>query len=127
MSSSSLRKIAPRRTHRERAQPAARAKLGLLEKHKDYVLRARNFHSKEDRIKKMRETARARNQDEFYHAMERTKTAGGVHIREREDKYSEEFLKLLMTQDKSYVTNQRNINAKVRSTRDISTHMWMCN
>ena len=35
---------------KERSQPSQRAKLGLLEKHKDYVERARNFHAKEKRI-----------------------------------------------------------------------------
>ncbi|KAI9188449.1 hypothetical protein H9P43_002840 [Blastocladiella emersonii ATCC 22665] len=110
--SSSLRKVAPRRTHRERAQPAARAKLGLLEKHKDYVLRARNFHSKEKRILSMQKKARLRNPDEFYHAMEKSKTKDGVHIVERNEKFSADFLKLLKTQDKGYVANQRNVNVK---------------
>ncbi|ORZ35479.1 small-subunit processome [Catenaria anguillulae PL171] len=113
MSSTSLRKVAPRRTHKERAQPAARRKLGLLEKHKDYVLRARDFHSKEDRVKRMREKARLRNPDEFYFAMEKATTKKGVHVVEgRQEKYSADFLKLLKTQDKGYIANQRSVNAK---------------
>lgn len=58
----------------ERAQPQHRKKLGLLEKHADYVKRARDFHSKEDRIQKLREKAAMRNKDEFYFAMVNSKT-----------------------------------------------------
>jgi hypothetical protein len=48
---SSLKNAISRRTHKERAQPAARKKFGLLEKHKDYVVRAKDFHRKEKTIK----------------------------------------------------------------------------
>ncbi|KAI9222255.1 small-subunit processome [Blastocladiella britannica] len=120
--SSSLRKIAPRRTHKERAQPSSRAKFGLLEKHKDYVLRARNFHTKEKRILSLQAKARARNPDEFYHAMENAKTKGGVHIVERNEKFSEEFLKLLKTQDKAFVTSSRSVNAKKMDKLKESLH-----
>ncbi|RWV92076.1 hypothetical protein GW17_00045588 [Ensete ventricosum] len=57
---SSLRNAIPRRTHKERAQPYVnflqfqeRKRFGLLEKHKDYVLRARAFHQKEDTLTKI--------------------------------------------------------------------------
>ena len=64
------------RPYKERSQPAARVKsgAGLLEKHKDYVLRARAYHSKEKRIKALQEKARFRNPDEFYFKMDSTKT-----------------------------------------------------
>ena len=39
------------RAHKERAQPRKRKHLGLLEKHKDYVKRARNFNSKKRRLR----------------------------------------------------------------------------
>ena len=65
-----------RRTHRERAQPVARSKngVGLLEKHKDYVARARNYHAKQAHLKQLMEKARFRNPDEFYFKMIATKT-----------------------------------------------------
>ena len=66
---SSLKNLVKTRTYRERAQPKARAKLGMLEKHKDYVKRARDFHQKEDAINKMKEKASFKNQDEFYFKM----------------------------------------------------------
>ncbi|KAJ3374682.1 UTP11-like, U3 small nucleolar ribonucleoprotein [Allomyces arbusculus] len=110
--SSTLRKAAPRRTHHERAQPRARQKLGLLEKHKDYVLRAKDYHKKEKRIKAMREKARTKNDDEFYFAMQNAKTKDGVHIIERNKALDSETVALLKSQDKTYLATQRAINAR---------------
>lgn len=70
-----IRNFVHRRNHKERSQPTHRArKFGLLEKHKDYVQRARDHHSKRDRIKRLREKALDRNKDEFYFGMVRGKT-----------------------------------------------------
>lgn len=69
-----LRNVIHRRNHKERSQLTHRSKLGLLEKHKDYVLRAKDHHSKRDRIKRLREKAGDRNRDEFYFGMVRGKT-----------------------------------------------------
>ncbi|KAF9361565.1 UTP11-like, U3 small nucleolar ribonucleoprotein [Mortierella sp. AD094] len=109
---SSLRNAVHRRNHKERAQPLARQKFGLLEKKKDYIARARDYHSKQDRLKAMREKAAFRNPDEFYFKMINTKTKDGVHITERNEKFSHDFLKLLNTQDLNYVTRQRDIGKK---------------
>ena len=51
---SALRNATSRRTHKERAQPAARRSLGLLEKKKDYKQRSDNYHKKEVRRPKPR-------------------------------------------------------------------------
>lgn len=101
------------RTHKERSQPSARAKLGLLEKHKDYALRARNYNFKQKRLKALKTKALLRNPDEFYFGMINSKTKGGVHIQEqRTEKYEGDVLKLLKTQDEKYVTMQRNKETK---------------
>jgi hypothetical protein len=71
---SSLRNSLHRKNHKERSQLAHRTRLGALEKHKDYVLRARDYHSKRDRIQRLRQKAAERNKDEFYFGMNRQKT-----------------------------------------------------
>lgn len=58
-----------RREHKERSQPSHRRKYGLLEKHKDYVERARDYHKKQDYLQTLRKKAAFRNPDEFYTAM----------------------------------------------------------
>ena len=70
---SSLKNIVKVRTYRERDQPAARKHLGLLEKKKDYKLRAKDYHRKEDAIKALKEKASFKNPDEFYFKMTHTK------------------------------------------------------
>ena len=71
---SSLRNSIHRRNHKERSQLANRAKLGLLEKHADYVKRARDYHSKQDRLTRLKQKAAERNKDEFYFSMSKEKT-----------------------------------------------------
>ncbi|KAG9290309.1 hypothetical protein G9A89_007040 [Geosiphon pyriformis] len=109
---SSLRNAVQRRNHKERAQPYHRERYGLLEKHKDYVLRAQDYHSKEARLKQMREKAHFRNPDEFYFKMINTKTKEGKHIVERNNAFSGDLVKLLKSQDLNYVKIQRDIGKK---------------
>ena len=71
---SSLRNSLHRRNHKERSQLSHRQRFGILEKHKDYVLRARDYHSKQDRIQRLRQKAANRNKDEFYFGMNSQKT-----------------------------------------------------
>ena len=73
-----LRNNLHRRNHKERGQLKHREKLGFLEKHKDYVLRARDYHSKQDRLTRLRQKAAERNKDEFYFSMNREKTRVSV-------------------------------------------------
>lgn len=76
---SSLRNAVRRRPYKERAQPAAREHLGLLEKHKDYTLRAKDYNVKQKRVKALREKAAGRNPEEFYFKMLSSRTKDGVH------------------------------------------------
>jgi U3 small nucleolar RNA-associated protein 11 len=71
---SSLRNSLHRRNHKERGQLAHRKRLGILEKHKDYVLRAKDYNSKKERIRKLKQKASERNKDEFYFGMVGKKT-----------------------------------------------------
>ncbi|XP_024953650.1 probable U3 small nucleolar RNA-associated protein 11 isoform X5 [Citrus sinensis] len=101
---SSLRNAIPRRAHKERAQPQSRKKFGLLEKHKDYVVRAKAYHKKEETIRRLKEKAAFRNPDEFYLKMIKTKIVDGVHRLESEaNKYTQEELILMKTQDIGYI------------------------
>ncbi|KAI3471646.1 hypothetical protein Pfo_028296 [Paulownia fortunei] len=92
---SSLRNAIPRRAHKERAQPHSRRKFGLLEKHKDYVERARAYHQKEQALQEP---------DEFYFKMIKTKNCSWRPQMESEaNKYTTEELMLMKTQDIGYI------------------------
>jgi len=107
---SSLRNAVKRKTHKERSQPAARAKFGLLEKHKDYVLRARDFNNKKKRLQALKEKASFRNPDEFYFKMEKMRTKEGVHVNTSSDSIDADTLKLLKTQDLNYVHMKKKVD-----------------
>mmetsp|Transcript_16096 Transcript_16096/g.49877 ORF Transcript_16096/g.49877 Transcript_16096/m.49877 type:complete len:219 (+) Transcript_16096:1317-1973(+) len=66
---SSLRNVTKRSTHKERAQPSARKKFGLLEKKSDYKLRSDNYHKRQARLKTLQRKAQERNPDEFAFGM----------------------------------------------------------
>ncbi|KAG7098973.1 hypothetical protein E1B28_000860, partial [Marasmius oreades] len=110
---SSLRNSIHRRNHKERSQLAHRAKLGLLEKHADYVKRARDYHSKQDRLTRLKQKVAERNKDEFYFSMAREKTKGGVHVKDRGNvALPTDMVKVLKTQDENYVRTMRASNMK---------------
>ena len=75
-----IKKYIPKRKYRERAQLESRKKLGLLEKKSDYKLRAEDYHKKENQYKKLKEQARTKNPDEFYHRMLKAKIIDGEHV-----------------------------------------------
>ncbi|XP_054803114.1 probable U3 small nucleolar RNA-associated protein 11 isoform X2 [Prosopis cineraria] len=120
MNMSSFKNAIPRRAHKERAQPSSRKKFGLLEKHKDYVVRAKAFHKKQETLRKLKEKAEFRNPDEFYFKMIRTKVVDGVHRPESEArKYTHEELMLMKTQDMGYVLQKLQSERKQRSGKHI--------
>ncbi|CAA7265958.1 unnamed protein product [Cyclocybe aegerita] len=110
---SSLKNSIHRCNHKERSQLAHRSKLGLLEKHADYVKRARDYHSKQDRLNRLRQKVTERNKDEFYFSMTRQRTKGGVHIQSRGNvALPTDIVKVLKTQDENYVRTMRSSGQK---------------
>ncbi|PFH59220.1 hypothetical protein XA68_12651 [Ophiocordyceps unilateralis] len=118
--SSSMRNAIQRRPHRERAQPHERRRLGLLEKHKDYSLRAQDYNKKQAKLKTLRKIAADRNEDEFYFGMMSRKGPGsrlrdgsswrGTVAGDRGNKVlSVETVRLLKTQDMGYIRTMRRI------------------
>ncbi|KAJ7492402.1 small-subunit processome, partial [Mycena latifolia] len=97
-----------RRNHKERSQLAHRARLGILEKHADYVKRARDYHSKQDRLTRLKQKVAERNKDEFYFSMSKQTSKGGVHVADRGNvALPQDIVKVLKTQDENYVRTMR--------------------
>jgi len=109
---SSLKHVLKTRTYRERSQPAARKRLGLLEKHKDYKLRARDYHRKQNALNVLREKAAFKNPDEFYFGMVHTKIKDGVHQKKGGSQPTEEELIAFNREDAGYVGSKLAAEAK---------------
>ncbi|KAF7307120.1 hypothetical protein MIND_00505400 [Mycena indigotica] len=103
-----LRNSLHRRNHKERSQLAHRSRLGILEKHKDYVKRARDYHDKQNKLNRLRQKVAERNKDEFYFAMKKQATKGGVHVADRGNvALPVDIVKVLKSQDENYVRTMR--------------------
>ncbi|KAJ7394397.1 UTP11-like, U3 small nucleolar ribonucleoprotein [Desmophyllum pertusum] len=112
------------RFHKERGQVKSRKQYGLLEKHKDYVLRARDYHKKQNSLKLLKEKALNRNPDEFYFKMISNKTKDGVHTVKRiNKKHTAEALKLMKTQDINYINSKRFMEAKKIEKLQANLHL----
>lgn len=104
-----MRNAVQRRNHRERAQPLERAKWGLLEKHKDYSLRAKDHNTKKRKLKHLTDKARDRNEDEFYFAMVNSSSEGGrKRAKQGEENgggksLDHDVVRLMKTQDAGYL------------------------
>ncbi|KAJ5096741.1 Small-subunit processome Utp11 [Penicillium angulare] len=106
---SSMRNAVQRRNHKERSQLEGREKWGILEKHKDYSLRAKDYNAKKAKLKRLEEKARDRNPDEFHFGMMGGQNrAQGKHGRGGVGRasaagLSHDAIKLLKTQDQGYL------------------------
>lgn len=100
------------KAHRERAQPVARARLGLLEKHSDYVKRAQDFHRKDRTIKGLKIRAQYKNPNEFAFGMIKSRLAkDGTHRDSAEVRaLPMDVVKLMKSQDLSYVRMMKKVN-----------------
>lgn len=98
-----------KKQHKERSQVLSRDRFGLLEKKKDYKLRSNDYHQKQNALKALKLKAQAYNPDEYYHAMTRRKTDdAGVLLQQRGSvELNNDQLKLLKTQDISYIRTLR--------------------
>ncbi|KAK7756888.1 hypothetical protein SLS62_000904 [Diatrype stigma] len=120
---SSMRNAHQRRNHKERAQPAERSRLGLLEKHKDYTLRSKDHNKKKAQLKALKQKAADRNEDEFYFGMlsrsgpstfaSKGKRWTGTVDGDRGNRAMDvETVRLLKTQDMGYLRTQRTLALK---------------
>ncbi|CAJ1062738.1 probable U3 small nucleolar RNA-associated protein 11 [Xyrichtys novacula] len=103
------------RNHHERSQPGFRKNLGLLEKKKDYKLRADDYHKKQNTLAALRKKAQDKNPDEFYFKMINSQLEDGAHVvkRDKEEvEVTEEQKKVMRTQDIKYVEMKRVAEAK---------------
>lgn len=110
-----------KKQHRERSQTLDRARFGLLEKKKDYKLRATDYHKKQAALKALRAKASNYNPDEYYHGMTRRKTddRGILQADRGEESLSVQQVKLLKTQDANYIRTMRlNEALKINKQKD---------
>lgn len=98
-----------KKQHRERSQTQERSRYGLLEKKKDYKLRATDFHKKQAALKALKRKASTYNPDEYYHAMVRKRTDDrGILVAGRgAEELTNDQVKLLKSQDSNYIRTMR--------------------
>ena len=100
---------------RECFQPLARSSLGLLEKHKDYKIRAQVHHRKQETLKILQRKARQKNKNEFYFGKLKSQLIDGIHTKKSpHSSNSQRDLqsldsnqqKLAQTQDLAYIRSK---------------------
>ncbi|CAE7560244.1 unnamed protein product [Symbiodinium pilosum] len=117
-----LRHVVHKRVHLERHQPKHRRKLGYLEKHKDYVKRAKDFHKKEDIIKDLHRKAYFKNEDEFAYGMMSHSTTKDGKKQKKKVHLSQEEQQLAESQDTQYVAMREQIDNKAVEKRTQRLH-----
>ncbi|KAM0128196.1 hypothetical protein ACHAQE_003554 [Botrytis cinerea] len=108
------------RTYKERSQPEERKKWGLLEKHKDYSARAKDFNKKKAKLKVLKQKVLEKNPDEFYFGMVGKKGpvktgkryTGTVNGDRGNQVLNQDAVRLFKTQDLGYVRTERNKASK---------------
>ncbi|OII74504.1 uncharacterized protein cubi_00057 [Cryptosporidium ubiquitum] len=114
---SSLKHSIHRRVHLERATPVNRLRFGILERKKDYKIRAKRYHEKENLLKSLSEKARTRNPDEFDFGMVKSRLENGRYKKIGSELpngglTSPEERKLAESQNLTYVNFRKSIDDK---------------
>ncbi|CAG98396.1 rRNA-processing protein UTP11 [Kluyveromyces lactis] len=122
-----------KKQHRERSQVQERSKFGFLEKHKDYVKRAKDYHNKQTTLKVLKSKTKERNPDEFYFGMNSKKLGSdGLLITSRhggeesDGVLNMDQVKLLKTQDSNYVRTMRLVESR-KSEKKKNSMMFTSN
>lgn len=110
--------------HKERGQIKEREFLGILEKKKDYKLRALDFQKKRDAIKNVKRKIQEKNPDEFYFNMVNTKVEDGIHqLKTKYKQFTDDEIKLMKSQDKNYIRLHQQIERKKIEKMQSSLHL----
>lgn len=124
MGASFARTDAQKKQHKERSQPFNRQRYGLLEKKKDYVLRAKDYAEKQARLKTLRNKASNKNEDEFYFGMINKTTKKGVEVKSRgNEALDQSVTKVLKTQDIGYIKTMAAIESKKIQALQAAQHV----
>lgn len=122
-SAMSLKHVVHQRVHQERPQPKARQRLGLLEKHKDYVKRAKDWHKKEKTIKNLEKKAFYKNPDEFAFGMVSHQLENGkLRKKPQKECLRAEEQALAESQDVKYIAMREQIDKKAAERQQRSLH-----
>ncbi|ODV94095.1 hypothetical protein PACTADRAFT_34906 [Pachysolen tannophilus NRRL Y-2460] len=115
-----------KKQHRERSQPQERKRWGLLEKKKDYKLRADDYHKKQAALKVLKVKAANKNEDEYYHSMVSNRSDGkGIVVAERgNESLGNDEVSLLKTQDSNYINviRTKELKAIEKLSKNLNFH-----
>jgi len=118
-----MKNAVKRVTHKERSQPSARSKLGLLEKKKDYKERSYDYHKKQDYLTVLKKKTLERNPDEYYNQMHNSQIIKGKHTKIQDNSLDSDVLKLLKTQDMGYVVHKKSVDSNKIDKLKSNLHM----